>query len=132
MFFDEIFRIIRNIQEETPLEVVVVGITGYYGAGKTELSKEFSEYLKDKFQKKYANVIEISKILFNHEFFTISGIKISDLRNEAAHPQKKFNENGGQLPLKSSEILSINNYIKLLKILSVEPNLLKLIIDLKD
>ena len=92
----------------------------------------FSEFLKERFKEKYSNIIEISRILFNHEFFTISGIKISDLRNEAAHPQKKFDENGGLIPSKSSEILSINNYIKLLKILSVEPNLLKLIIDLKD
>ena len=98
----------------------------------TDLFMKFSDFLKEKFGEKYSNVIEISKILFNHDFFTISGIKISDLRNEAAHPQKNIDENGGLIPKKSTEILSIDNYIKLLKILSVEPNLLKLIIDLKD
>jgi len=98
----------------------------------TELFYMFSEFLKEKLEDKFESVIEISKILFKHDFFTISGIKLSDLRNEAAHPQKKFNGNGALMPSRSSEILSVNNYITLIKVLAVKPNLLKLIIDLKE
>ena len=98
----------------------------------TDLFTKFSNFLQEKFKENYSNVLKISKILFNHDYFTVDGIKISDLRNEAAHPQKYTDENGNLIPTKSSEILSIDNYIKLLKILSVEPNLLKFIIDLKD
>jgi hypothetical protein len=98
----------------------------------TDLFSKFSAFLQEKFEENYSSIIEISKILFNHDFFTIPGIKISDLRNEAAHPQKKIDENGNLIPTKSNEILSIDNYITMLKILTVQPNLLKLIIDLKD
>jgi len=97
----------------------------------TELFEKFSYFLRERFEEKYENVIKISKTLFKHDFFTITGIKISDLRNEAAHPQKKFNGNGALVPSRSNEILSVNNYITLIKVLAVEPNLLKLIVDLK-
>ncbi len=97
----------------------------------TVLFTKFSQYLKTKFKDKYSNIIEISKTLFNHDFFSIPGIKISDLRNEAAHPQKKIDENGTFITDRSNEILSIDNYISLLKVLSVKPNLLELVIDLK-
>jgi len=100
----------------------------------TILFTRFSEYLKDRFRENYNNVIEISKTLFNHNYFTITGIKISDLRNEAAHPQKDISDNGSATSVmrkRSNEILSTENYIKLLKVLAVKPNLLKLIIDLK-
>ena len=97
----------------------------------TELFEKFSYFLQERLGEKYENVIEISKVLFKHDFFTISGIKISDLRNEAAHPQKKIIENGAIVSERSNEILSINNYITLIKVLAVKPNLLKLIVDLK-
>ncbi|MGV9200779.1 MAG: hypothetical protein ACOC4M_18385, partial [Promethearchaeia archaeon] len=95
----------------------------------TPLFTRFADFLKKRFQDHYENVILISKTLFNHNFFTVEGIKISDLRNEAAHPQKRGDR--GNNPTKSDEILSTDNYITLLKILTLNPKLLKLIVDLK-
>ncbi len=95
----------------------------------TILFKEFSEFLRNKFKEKYKNINKISRILFNHNFFTVPGIKISDLRNEAAHPQKNIENK--DLPNRSAEILSMENYLRLLKIVAFDPNLLKLIVDLK-
>ncbi|MFO8017961.1 MAG: hypothetical protein R6U96_04955 [Promethearchaeia archaeon] len=95
----------------------------------TPLFTRFAEFLKKRFGEKYENVLLISKTLFNHNFFTVEGIKISDLRNEAAHPQKRAKN--GENTTKSDEILSTDNYITLLKILTINPKLLKLIVDLK-
>jgi len=97
----------------------------------TDLFAKFSEYLKERLGEQYQNIIKISKILFNHEYFSISGIKISDLRNEAAHPQKEREDHGSIKPSRSESILSIDNYIALIKVLAVKPNLLKLIVDIK-
>ena len=95
----------------------------------TVLFEKFSEFLKSQFQEDYDKVIQISKILFNHQFFTVSGIKISDLRNEAAHPQNLTNSPSPSS--RSDRILSSENYLRLLKVMASEPNLLKLIVDLK-
>jgi len=95
----------------------------------TILFSRFEKFLQDRFKERYKNVIEISKILFNHDYFTIKGIKISDLRNEAAHPQKY--KNNKDLYNKSEAILSIDNYFTLLKVMVLKPNLLKLIVNLK-
>lgn len=96
----------------------------------TPLFNQFADFLKKKFRENYENVIIISKTLFNHNFFTVEGIKISDLRNEAAHPQKNFN--GKKAPSRSDEILSVENYITLLKLLTINPKLLELILELKN
>jgi len=95
----------------------------------TVLFDEFSDFLKSLFHEDYEKVIHISKILFNHQFFTVSGIKISDLRNEAAHPQNLTNS--PEPTSRSDRILSSENYLRLLKVMASEPNLLKLIVDLK-
>lgn len=95
----------------------------------TNLFREFSYFLQNLFGEKYENILFLSKLLFNHDLFTVVGIKISDLRNEAAHPQK-YSEN----PIKSDKnILSVENYIRLMKILAKHPyNLIKKITELKN
>ncbi len=97
----------------------------------TVLFSKFADFLKQRFKEKYSNVLEISRILFKHDYFSVFGIKISDLRNEAAHPQRESLENEVILT-KSDRILSIDNYVELLKVIAVKPNLFKLITDLKE
>ncbi|MHA1147793.1 MAG: hypothetical protein ACTSR8_06070 [Promethearchaeota archaeon] len=96
----------------------------------TPLFSEFSKFLEKRYGGNFPNINKISRILFNHDYFTVPGIKISDLRNEAAHPQKRLSN--GQPTKRANDILSMENYTTLIKVLAIRPNLLHLILSLKN
>jgi uridine kinase len=45
MFFEDLHQLLLNKSELASLDVAVIGVSGQFGAGKTELCKGFAEYL---------------------------------------------------------------------------------------
>lgn len=48
MVYEQVFNSLRNSVDYSPKEVVLIGVLGKQGAGKTWFNREFSEFLADK------------------------------------------------------------------------------------